>query len=90
MIDDRLVKKLTPRIKRACGQLKGIERMIENKEYCVDIFQQIAAVIGALKSINALILENHLNTCVKNTMQSKNEKEIKGKIKELVEIYKKY
>ncbi|MEF3279572.1 MAG: metal-sensitive transcriptional regulator [Elusimicrobiota bacterium] len=90
MVDDRLIKKISPRIKKAYGQINGIKRMIENKEYCIDIFQQIAAVIGALKSINALILENHLNTCVRNAMQSKNEKEIKEKIRELIDIYKKY
>ncbi|HOJ86396.1 MAG TPA: metal-sensitive transcriptional regulator [Elusimicrobiales bacterium] len=90
MIDDKLIKKLKPRLKRIEGQVNGISKMIEKKEYCVDIFQQISAVIGALKSVNALILENHLNTCVKNAMASKNEKEIKEKIKELTEIYKKY
>lgn len=90
MIDDNLIKKLKPRLKRIEGQVNGISKMIEKKEYCVDIFQQISAVMGALKSVNALILENHLNTCVKNAMASKNEKEIKEKIKELTEIYKKY
>lgn len=90
MIDDKLIKKLKPRLKRIEGQVNGISKMIEKKEYCVDIFQQISAVMGALKSVNALILENHLNTCVKNAMASKNEKEIKEKIKELTEIYKKY
>lgn len=90
MIDDKLIKKLKPRLKRIEGQVNGISKMIENKEYCVDIFQQISAAIGALKSVNLLILENHLNTCVKNSMASKNEKEIREKIKELTEIYKKY
>lgn len=90
MIDERLIKKLTPRLRRVRGQIDGISRMIENREYCVDIFQQIAAAIGALKAINIAILENHLNTCVKNAMVSKNEKEIKAKIKELIDIYKKY
>lgn len=90
MIDDKLIKKLLPRIKKIEGQIKGISRMIENKEYCVDIFQQISAVCGALKSINSVILENHLNTCVKHTINSGNEKKIKEKIKEIVEIYSKY
>ncbi|MEW6012516.1 MAG: metal-sensitive transcriptional regulator [Elusimicrobiales bacterium] len=90
MIDDKLIKKLKPRLKRIEGQVNGISKMIENKEYCVDIFQQISAAIGALKSVNLLILENHLNTCVKNSMASKNEKEIREKIKELTEIYRKY
>lgn len=64
--------------------------MIIEKKYCIDIFQQIAAVVGALKSINAEILENHLKTCVKETMKNGTDKEISQKITELKEIYKKY
>ncbi len=90
MVDDKLIHRLKPRLKRIKGQINGITRMIENKEYCVDIFQQISAVIGALKAVNILILENHLKTCIKKTMASKNDKEIKAKIKELTDIYRKY
>lgn len=90
MIDDKLIRKLRPRLRRAEGQIRGISKMIENKKYCIDIFQQISAVIGALKSINIAILENHLNTCVKHTILSKNERQIKQKIKELIDIYKRY
>lgn len=90
MIDETLIKKLKPRIKRVKGQIDGISRMIENREYCVDIFQQISAAIGALKAINTAILENHLNTCVKHAMISGKEKEIKEKVKELIDIYRKY
>lgn len=90
MVDDKLVKKLVPRIRRVEGQVKGIEKMIIKKKYCIDIFQQIAAVVGALKSINAEILENHLKTCVKETMKNGTDKEISQKITELKEIYKKY
>ncbi|GAB4032845.1 MAG: hypothetical protein Fur0012_11880 [Elusimicrobiota bacterium] len=90
MINENLIKKLAPRLRRVKGQIDGISRMIENKEYCVDIFQQVSAAVGALKAINLAILENHLNTCVRNAMASKNEKETKEKIKELVDIYRKY
>ncbi len=90
MINDKLIHKLKPRLKRIKGQIDGISRMIENKEYCVDIFQQISAVIGALKAVNMLILENHLKTCVKNTISSQNDREINAKIKELIDIYRKY
>lgn len=90
MIDDKLIKKLTPRLRRIQGQVKGIERMIVAKKYCMDIFQQVAAVIGALKAINLEILENHLKTCVRQAMKEGNTKEINKKIKELKDIYDKY
>jgi DNA-binding FrmR family transcriptional regulator len=90
MITDKTIKEIKPRLKRIEGQIRGISNMIENKEYCIDILQQISAVIGALKSINLIILEGHLNTCLKKAMQSKDENEINAKIKELIEIYKKF
>ena len=90
MITDKTIKDIKPRLKRIEGQICGISKMIENKEYCIDILQQISAVIGALKSINLIILEGHLNNCVKKAMQSKDEAKINAKIKELLEIYKKF
>jgi DNA-binding FrmR family transcriptional regulator len=90
MITDKTIKEIKPRLKRIEGQIRGISNMIENKEYCIDILQQISAVIGALKSINLIILEGHLNTCVKKAIQSKDEAEINAKIKELIEMYKKF
>jgi DNA-binding FrmR family transcriptional regulator len=90
MITDKTIKEIKPRLKKIEGQIRGISNMIESKEYCIDILQQISAVIGALKSINLIILEGHLNTCVKKAMQSKDEDEINAKIKELIEIYKKF
>ncbi len=90
MINSDVIKKTKPRLKRAEGQIRGIIKMIEEKQYCLDIFQQIAAVCGALKSVNAIILENHLDTCVKHAMSSGDKKAVKEKIKELMEIYRKF
>lgn len=90
MIDTEVINKTKPRLKRAEGQIRGIIKMIEDKQYCIDIFQQIAAICGALKSVNAIILENHLNTCVKHAMASGDKKAIKEKNKELMKIYRKF
>ncbi|MCM8804596.1 MAG: metal-sensitive transcriptional regulator [Candidatus Omnitrophica bacterium] len=90
MIDEKIIKELLPRIRKIEGQLKGLARMIEEKKYCIDILQQIFAIKGALKSIGLIILENHINTCVKETIYSKNDEEIKEKIEELLDIYKKF
>jgi len=64
--------------------------MIENDKYCVDIILQNEAVISALKKVNEMVLENHLNTCVTEAIKNKNEKERKKKIKELLEIFKSF
>ncbi|MCM8785316.1 MAG: metal-sensitive transcriptional regulator [Candidatus Omnitrophica bacterium] len=90
MIDNKIIKKVIPRLKKIEGQVRGLERMIEKKEYCIDILQQIFAIKGALKSVGLIILENHINTCVKEAIFSKNNKEIKKKIEELLDIYEKF
>jgi len=57
-------KKLVSRVKRIGGQVAGIERMLTEKRYCVDILNQIAAVRSALDSLGIELLTRHLETCV--------------------------
>jgi DNA-binding FrmR family transcriptional regulator len=82
-------KKVLNRMNYLIGHLKGIKKMIENDEYCIDIILQNEAVISALKKVNEMVLENHLNTCVTEAIKNKNEKERKKKIKELLDLFKK-
>lgn len=70
------------------GHLEGIKKMIKDDKYCIDVIKQNEAVIAAIKKVNRMILENHLNTCVTEAIKGKNEKERKKKIKELLEIFK--
>ena len=67
-------KKALIAFKKAHTHLGKIVTMTENGEYCMDIMQQNLAVIGLLKSAHQLLMENHLHTCFKNAMASKNEK----------------
>jgi DNA-binding FrmR family transcriptional regulator len=71
------------------GHLNGVKKMIEDDKYCIDIILQNEAVISALKKVNEMILENHLNTCVTEAIKNKSEKERKKKIKELLDLFKK-
>lgn len=57
-------KKLASRVKRISGQVGGIGRMLEEKRYCVDILNQIAAVRSALDALGIELLTSHLETCV--------------------------
>jgi DNA-binding FrmR family transcriptional regulator len=81
-------KKVLNRMNYLIGHLKGVKKMIENDEYCVDIILQNEAVISAIKKVNEMVLENHLNTCVAETIKSKNEKERRKKMKELLDLFK--
>lgn len=57
-------KNLVSRVKRIGGQVAGIERMLEDRRYCVDILNQIAAVRSALDSLGIELLTRHLENCV--------------------------
>ena len=63
VIDD-IKKRALHRSRILQGQLRGIEKMIENEEYCVDIITQSLAVQKSLRSLNKLLVENHLRTHV--------------------------
>lgn len=57
-------KKLQTRARRIAGQIGGIQRMVEEDRYCVDILNQISAVRSALDSLGVELLQGHLETCV--------------------------
>jgi CsoR family transcriptional regulator, copper-sensing transcriptional repressor len=60
---------LIRRLKRIEGQVRGIERMIERHEYCVDILQQTAALRAAVDSVALLVLEDHVQGCVRTAVE---------------------
>ena len=57
-------KDVTVRMKRIAGQVAGVQRMIEEDRYCVDILNQIAAVRSALDSLGVQLLTSHVESCV--------------------------
>jgi len=73
-------------LKRIEGQIKGIIRMIERNEYCIDILNQTKAAKNALGNVENKILEKHLNECIKESI--KNPKNANKKIEELVKTLK--
>lgn len=82
--------KIDPRLARIEGQVKGIRAMVQNDRYCVDILLQLSAVISALKKVEDLVMENHLNTCVTDALKSEDEKESQLKISELMDVMAKF
>ncbi len=79
-------QKIDPRLARIEGQVKGIRNMVQSDRYCVDILLQLSAVISALKKVEDLVMENHLNTCVVDAMRSDNDAGREEKIKELMDV----
>lgn len=83
-----LKKQILNRMNYLTGHLEGIKQMVKDDKYCIDIIRQSEAVAAAIKKVNEMILENHLNTCVTQAIKGKSEKERKKKIKELLELFK--
>ena len=81
-------KKEISRINRIKGQVEGVGRMIEEQAYCPDILTQIQAVRSALASLQASILANHLEHCVRDGLKKGGSKETNELISELVTLFK--
>lgn len=69
------------------GQFKGLVEAIENDKYCMDILTQSLAIQQSLRSLNKLVLENHLNTHVKHGLSEGDEKTKQSIIDELSQLY---
>lgn len=67
------------------GQIRGLQKMVEDEKYCVDIITQSEAVKEALSGVENVILENHLTTHVRHQMKSGQDAKA---IKEIIEVYK--
>ncbi len=82
--------KEVPRLNRISGQIEGVKKMIHEQRYCPEILTQLRAIRSSINSIEASILETHLDACVTETFNSRDEKARKQKMAELKELYRKY
>jgi DNA-binding FrmR family transcriptional regulator len=81
---------LTRRLHRIEGQVRGIERMVSDDRYCIDILTQIAAVNTALESLAFRVLDDHVNHCVAGAIASGDPEEAAVKSKELLEAVQRF
>ncbi|MEK7597293.1 MAG: metal-sensing transcriptional repressor [Patescibacteria group bacterium] len=79
-------QKILHRMKIAKGHLSKVIKMVEKDEYCLNVIQQTQAVTSSLEKVSELILENHLKTCVRESMES--GKNIDEKVNEIIEVFK--
>ena len=69
------------RLRRIEGQARGLQRMVEEEQYCIDILTQVSAMTKALQSVSLGLLDEHLNHCVVNAVAAGGE-EADAKLKE--------
>jgi CsoR family transcriptional regulator, copper-sensing transcriptional repressor len=75
------------RLKNVEGHVRGIQRMIEDDKYCIDVIHQVHAVQSALNKISSMILDDHLNTCLISAVRGENPDERERVLREVTEIF---
>ena len=83
---DELKKRALHRSRILEGQMRGLEKMIENEDYCMDIITQSLAIQKSLRSLNKLLVENHLRTHVSDMFAAGGEQQQMA-VDELLKVY---
>lgn len=76
------------RLRKMEGQLKGIQKMVEEDKYCVDVLNQISSIIAASQKVATLILKDHIKGCVREALIRNDHSD--EHINELVEVVERY
>ena len=77
---------IVKRLHRIEGQVRGIERMVDEDRYCIDIVTQISAVRAALRRVEEEVLKDHVAHCVEHAIASGNKTDQRQKISELIDV----
>ncbi len=77
---------LLRRLKRIEGQVRGLQRMVEEDDYCADLLNQLASVQSALRSTGKVVTRNHLETCVTRALRSGDADAARKTYDEIMEI----
>lgn len=83
---DALVK----RLRRIEGQVRGIERMVDEERYCIDILTQISAATTALDALGLKLLEQHVSSCVAGAFATGDKTDADAKTRELIEAVERF
>lgn len=75
------------RLRSIAGHVRGIERMLEEDTYCIDVMKQVLAAQAALGRLNEFILENHLNTCVIDAIKSGDPQARERVLDEIADVF---
>ena len=75
------------RLRTVEGHIRGIERMVEDDTYCIDVLQQIQAVQAALNKVSTQILDDHLHSCLVTAVQGEDPAERDRVLREITEVF---
>lgn len=75
------------RLKTVEGHVRGIQRMVDEDAYCIDIIRQIQAVQGSLNRVSTMLLEGHLNSCLIGAVRGEDPDERERALREIAEVF---
>ena len=75
------------RLKTVEGHIRGIQRMVEDQAYCIDVIRQIQAVQAALNKVSTMILEEHLNSCLITVVRGEDPAERERVLREIADVF---
>ncbi len=87
MASETTKKDLLARLRTIEGHVRGIQRMVEDDAYCIDVIHQVKAIQQALERFNAVLLSEHLNTCVAAAIRSNDPRERERVVSELLQVF---
>ena len=87
MMDDSQTADALGRLSKIEGQIKGIRKMVESRRYCVDILNQTRAVSAAINKVEEMIMRQHLETCVTDSLSGNDDMDKREKITEIMDVF---
>ena len=87
LLDEDAKRTLDRRLARIAGQVAGIQRMVAEDRYCIDVVMQVSAVRSALAKVSEVVLEQHFETCLADAFERGDERERRRKIEELMKVF---
>lgn len=89
-VREERIEDLIHRLRRIEGQVRGLQKMVKERRYCVDILIQIDAATAALARVQDQVLEAHLNHCVADALEGEDRRARREKVEEVVTLLKMY
>jgi CsoR family transcriptional regulator, copper-sensing transcriptional repressor len=86
VVDPEIKHAIGTRLRRIEGQVRGLQKMVEEERYCSDVLMQLSSVQEALRGVGRELLQNHLKHCVAEVIRSTGQDQVDGIVEELMEL----
>lgn len=86
-MDEQATADVVRRLKSVEGHVRGVQRMVDEGAYCIDVVHQIVAIQRALKKVSGLVLDKHLHSCVTTAVQGRDAAARERVLGELMDVF---